>query len=117
MEEPLWRVALLQDAVEHDGDALAEWTHPIGGGAPTTSIPSSSTVATLVDVVLPRSAGRSVPKQVSSRIAYAIPPGSPSEAIIGSEVVRGPEMRVERRAHHRDGDAPGSPADRRPPGA
>ena len=26
-------------------------------------------------------------------------------------------LRVERRSHHRDGDSPGSPADRRPPGA
>ena len=46
------------------GDALAEFTHPSALGPPTTSIPSSSAVATLVDVVLPRSAGRTAPKQV-----------------------------------------------------
>jgi Peptidase family M23 len=80
------------------GDALAEFTHPIGTGPPTTSIPSSSTVATLVDVVLPRSAGRTAPKQVRSRIAYTFPPGSPLEAAIGSRVVRGPALRVDRRA-------------------
>jgi hypothetical protein len=80
------------------GDALAEFTHPIGTGPPTTSIPSSSTVATLVDVVLPRSAGRTAPKRVSSRIAYTFPPGSPLEAIIGDKVVRGPALRVDRRA-------------------
>jgi hypothetical protein len=80
------------------GDALAEFTHPIGTGPPTMSIPSSSTVATLVDVVLPRSAGRTAPKQVSSRIAYTFPPGSPLEAAIGSKVVRGPALRVDRRA-------------------
>ena len=80
------------------GDALAEFTHPIGTGPPTTSIPSSSTVATLVDVVLPRSAGRTAPKQVSSRIAYTFPPGSPLEAIIGDKVVRGPALHVDRRA-------------------
>ncbi len=80
-----------------NGDALAEFTHPVGGGQPTTTIPSSSTVATLVDVVLPRSAGRTVPKRLSSRIAYTFPPGSPSEAIIGSKVVRGDALRVDRR--------------------
>ena len=33
-----------------------------------------------------------------------------------SDVRAAANLRVERRAHHRDGDAPGSPADRRPPG-
>ena len=80
-----------------EDDALAESTHPIGGGPATGTIPSSSTVATLVDVVMPRSAGRSVPKRISSRIAYTIPPGSPSESIIGSKVIRGAALRVDRR--------------------
>jgi hypothetical protein len=79
-----------------EGDALAEFTHPIGTGPPTAAIPSSSTVATLVDVVMPRSAWRSVPKRISSRIAYTVPPGSPAEAVIGSKVIR-VALRVDRR--------------------
>src|SRR4051794_35985256 len=77
------------------GDALAESTHPIGAGPPTTSIPPASTVATLVDVVMPRSSGRSVPRQINNRLSYTIPPGAPSESIIGSSVVR-MELRVDR---------------------
>jgi murein DD-endopeptidase MepM/ murein hydrolase activator NlpD len=79
------------------GDALGEFTHPFGAGPPTATIPPSSTVKTLVDVVMPRSARRTVPKRIKSRIAYAFPPGSPSEAVIGSKVVRGPALRVDRR--------------------
>ncbi len=80
-----------------EGDALAEYTHPIGTGPPTAKIPSSSTVATLVDVAMPRSAGRTVPKRLSTRIAYTFPPGSPFEAGIGSKVVR-TELSVDRSA-------------------
>ena len=86
-----------EDLLALEGDALAESTHPIGLGPPTRTVPSSSTVATLVDVVMPRSAGRRVPKRIRSRIAYSIPPGSPSEPLIGSKVVR-VERRVDRSA-------------------
>ena len=81
------------------GDALAATTHPIaiGGGEPTTSIPSSSSVATLVDVVLPRSAGRAVPKLLRNRITYTFPPGSPAEAVIGTKTVRAPVLHVDQR--------------------
>jgi hypothetical protein len=81
-----------------EGDALADATHQTTGlGPPTRSIPPSSAVATLVDVVLPRSAGRTVPKRLRHRITYTFPPGAPVEAIIGSRIVRGPELRVDRR--------------------
>jgi uncharacterized protein YlzI (FlbEa/FlbD family) len=43
--------------------------------------------------------------------------GTAELADSASTVRAAANLRVERRAHHRDGDAPGSPADRRPPGA
>ena len=79
------------------GDALAAAIRPFGGGGPTTSIAVSSSVVVYVDIVLPRSAGRTVPKRVSNRLAYTVPPGAPLEAIIGSTTVRGPDLRVDRR--------------------
>lgn len=79
------------------GDALAAATHPIGGGNPTANIPSSGTVATPVDVVLPRSAGRAVPKRAQNRITYTFPPDAPSGGVIGSKTVHGPDLRVDRR--------------------
>ena len=81
-----------------EDDALAESTLPISGGEPTRTIPSSSAVATQVDVVMPRSAGRNVPKRVSPRIAYTFAPGSPVESVFGSKVVRGAALEVDRRA-------------------
>jgi len=81
-----------------EGDALAAVTHETTGlGEPTRSIPASSAVATLVDIVLPRSAGRTVPKRLSHRITYTFPPGAPGEAIIGSRTVDAPKLRVDRR--------------------
>jgi hypothetical protein len=79
-------------------DALAGHTLPFGGGAPTRSIPASSTVVTFVDVVLPRSAGRAVPKRLSYRIDYTFPPEAPVAAIIGSRTIDAPKLRVDRRA-------------------
>ena len=81
-----------------EGDALAVATHQTTGlGEPTRSIPPSSAVTTLVDVVLPHSAERSVPKQLRHRITYTFPPGAPGEAIIGSKTVDAPKLRVDRR--------------------
>jgi hypothetical protein len=79
------------------GDALAAITKPLGIGGPTASIPTSSTAVALVDVVLPRSAGRTVPPRLRHRITYTFPLGAPSEAIIGSKTIRGPTLRVDRR--------------------
>jgi hypothetical protein len=79
------------------GDELAARTLPFGGGEPTRSVPVSSTVTTLVDVVLPPSAGRTAPKRLSHRIKYTFPPGAPAEAIIGSTTVDAPKLRVDRR--------------------
>jgi hypothetical protein len=86
-----------KDLLTLSGEALAAVTHPLGVGEPTTSIPASSTVATLVDVVLPPSARRTVPQRLHHRITYTFAPGAPLEAIIGSKTVRGPDLRVVRR--------------------
>jgi hypothetical protein len=58
----------------------------------------SSAVTTEVDVVLPRSAGRAVPKRLHDRIKYTFPPDAPIGAVIGSKTVRAPDLRVDRRA-------------------
>ena len=79
------------------GDALAAFTRPLASEDPTRSIPSASAVAVFVDIVLPRSAGRKVPRRLHHRISYTLPPGAPVEAIIGSRTVRGPDLRVDRR--------------------
>jgi hypothetical protein len=79
------------------GNALTAVTHPLGIGDPTRRIPRSSAVATLVDIVLPRSVGRTVQNRLRNRITYTFPPGAPSEAIIGSKTVDAPKLRVDRR--------------------
>jgi hypothetical protein len=60
-------------------------------------IPASSFVKTLVDVALPRASGRRVPRRLTERIRYALPKHTPVKAIIGSTVVRGPTVRIDRR--------------------
>jgi murein DD-endopeptidase MepM/ murein hydrolase activator NlpD len=81
-----------------NGDALAAATRPFGGGGPTTSIAVSSSVVVYVDIVLPRSAGRTVPTRVSNRLGYTFAPGAPVEAVIGSRTVRAPVLNVAQRA-------------------
>lgn len=79
------------------GKALAAHTFQTLGSEPTALIPISSTVKTLVDVALPRSAGRTVPRRLSNRIRYTLPADAPLGAVIGSRIVRAPVLRVERR--------------------
>jgi len=79
------------------GDVLTAATHPLNSEEPPSSIPASSAVATLVDVVLPPTAGRTVPKRLQNRITYTLPLGAPGEAIIGSKTVDAPALRVDRR--------------------
>jgi Peptidase family M23 len=80
------------------GDELAAAIRPFGIGEPTSTIAASSTVVAYIDVVMPRSAGRAVPKRLRNRITYTFPPGAPVEAVIGSRTVNGPALRVDRRA-------------------
>ncbi len=84
--------------LELTGEALAAHTHQIIAGEPSARIPASSTVVTLVDVVLPRSAGRSVPRRLSNQIDYTIPQGVLFREAIGSTTVHGPVLETTRRA-------------------
>jgi Peptidase family M23 len=86
-----------EDLLTLSGDALAAVTHSLGIGQPTVSIPASSSVAMLVDIVLPASARRTVPRRLRHRITYTFAPRAPLAAIIGSKTVRAPVLRVDRR--------------------
>jgi hypothetical protein len=79
--------------LELNGDALTNATHFLGGGGPTGTIPPSSTVAMFVDVVMPRTAGRSVPSRLANRISFGLPSGTRA-SIVGSTTVRAPKLRV-----------------------
>lgn len=80
------------------GAALAADTLTLGTFKPTGGrVAPASTVATVVDIVLPRSAGRTVPNAVTNQITYAIPASAPARSIIGSTTVKLPPVRVDRR--------------------
>jgi murein DD-endopeptidase MepM/ murein hydrolase activator NlpD len=81
------------------GAALEAATLRVGTSAPTRGrIEAGSTVVIQVDVVLPRSAGRRVPRLLTNRITYAIPANAPVRAVIGTTTVQVPAVRVDRRA-------------------
>ncbi len=82
------------------GNALAAHTHQvIGVGVDATlTVPASSTVVTLVDAVLPRSAARDVPERLTNHIGYALPAGAPLRRVVGSYTVDAPSLRVGRLA-------------------
>jgi hypothetical protein len=81
------------------GGALGAVTLRVGTSAPTRGrIEPGSTVVIQVDVVLPRSAGRRVPRLLTNRIRYAIPANAPVRAVIGTTTVEVPAVRVDRRA-------------------
>jgi len=80
------------------GEALAAHTHQIVAGEPSARIPASATVVTLVDVVLPGSAGRTVPARLANQIDYTVPPVALFREVIGSTTVRGPVLLTSRRA-------------------
>jgi hypothetical protein len=61
------------------------------------SVAPGSTVVILVDVALPRSAGRRVPGLLTNRIRYTIPGHPPLRPVIGSTTVDMPALRVDRR--------------------
>ena len=80
------------------GAALAAATHAFLGEAPVDRVPASATVEAVVDVVLPRSAGRSVPHRFANRIDYSLPADAPERSVIGSTTVNAPDLRPVRRA-------------------
>jgi Peptidase family M23 len=77
------------------GRGLAD--HTLALATPTVTVPVSSFVKTLVDVVLPRSFGRRVPKLLTERIRYELPDNAPVRRIIASTVVNGPTVRIDPR--------------------
>ena len=77
-----------------DGDKLAAATQNLYTHAPVRAIPSSGAVAVEVDLAL---APGTVPARVTNRIAYTLPAGAPSAAVLGATEVDGPEVAVNRR--------------------
>jgi len=75
------------------GKSLADQTLALNQS--TATIPVSAFVKTLVDVVLPRSFGRRVPKRLTEQIRYTVPQDAPVRAIIGSTVIHGPTVPIQ----------------------
>lgn len=78
------------------GKALEAHTFQLVSTTPTVNIPASAAVNTLVDVVLPRSYGRSWPKQLTHEIRYTLPSDAPIRTAIGSTIVHGPTIQTSR---------------------
>ena len=55
------------------GDGLTAATHTLFTADPTATIAPASTAFTQLDLVQARSAGRTAPKRITNRVAYAIP--------------------------------------------
>jgi hypothetical protein len=80
------------------GRALAAHTFSLQGTTPTATVPVSSVVKTLIDVILPRSSGRTWPARLTHVIRYRLPSSAPARTGIATTVVRAPAIRVSRRA-------------------
>jgi hypothetical protein len=82
------------------GDALQARTQPLGElthtAAGTREVPSSGSVATLMDVKVPPG---EVPGRITNRISYALPPNTPKilKALISGLTTEGPNLDVPRR--------------------
>ena len=79
------------------GDGLVAATHTLLTSDATATIAPASTAFTQVDLVQPRSAGRTAPKRITNRVAYAIPADAPVRSIIGSTVSASPVLRTDPR--------------------
>jgi hypothetical protein len=80
-----------------EGDALQARTQPLGDlthkAAGTREVPSSGSVATLMDVEVPPG---KVPESITNRITYALPADTPKalKALIGGLTTEGPNLDV-----------------------
>jgi murein DD-endopeptidase MepM/ murein hydrolase activator NlpD len=76
-----------------EGDDLRARTQPLGDTTPTSKVPPSSAVATLIDVVVPPG---EVPERVTNRVTYELVPDTPEilEALISGLQTRGPRLEV-----------------------
>lgn len=81
-----------------NGNALAAHTHQVTAVDGTVIVPPSSTVVTLVDVVLSRSAAVDLPERLTNHIGYALPAGATLRRVVGSYTVNAPSLRVDREA-------------------
>lgn len=75
-----------------ESDALLATTQPTFGGQPTTVVPASGALVTMLDVVLPP--GR-VPERVGHRITYDLSPNAPANALFSSTEITWPDLLVE----------------------
>jgi hypothetical protein len=99
-EATLGAVAVRADgrpALALAGDGLLEATHTLLTSDPTATIAPASTAVTQVDLVLPRSAGRTPPKRLTNRVSYALPADPPSRSVIGSTISSSPVLRSDAR--------------------
>jgi hypothetical protein len=78
------------------GDALAAHTTASLGGDPSSVIPASTTKILQVDITLPASTIRRLPRHVGNHISYALSPNSALAAFVGSETVHAPRLKVDR---------------------
>jgi hypothetical protein len=93
----VWVRADGKPALTLAGDGLAAATHKLFTSDPTATIAPGSTAFTQVDLVQPRSAGRTAPKRITNRVAYALPADAPSRTVIGSTVSSSPVLRTDPR--------------------
>ena len=77
-----------------EGEALATATQPLFGRTPTAVIPASSTVAVVMDVMVPPD--RAV-AGLGHRISYEVAPDAPVRSLIGSFAIDGPQLPVDPR--------------------
>ena len=78
------------------GDALAAHVTASFGGNPSAVIPDSTTKILQIDIALPASALRHLPRYVDNHISYTLAPGSPLAAFVGSDTVDAPRLKVDR---------------------
>jgi hypothetical protein len=77
-----------------EGNALVQATQPLLSQEPTEEIPASSTVAIVMDVVVPPDLAV---ERLSHRITYDLAPDAPARSIIGGFEINGPELPVDPR--------------------
>jgi murein DD-endopeptidase MepM/ murein hydrolase activator NlpD len=76
------------------GDALTANTKPLLPTETTNIVPFSGSVATVMDVAVPRG---TAPASLTHRISYQLEPGAVLTALIGSTTIDGPEVTIEPR--------------------
>jgi hypothetical protein len=79
------------------GDPLAAFTRKLFTDETTATVAPASSVFTQIDVVLPRSYGRTPPRRFTNRMTATIPDNAPSRGIIGSNSSSSPILRSDPR--------------------